>query len=96
MLVLAAEALVGAIAAAGRRTGRVGERGRGLLSGEVFVASFFTPLDFEASPETLGLLSGVDFVAVDASEARGGLGCVGDFWLALVTFLVAPFDTLGF
>ena len=91
---MAADALVAAVAAAGRRVGRVGDRGRTLVSGELFVASFLTPLVFGTLLDTLGLLSRVGLITADASEARGGLLCDGDFWVLVALFLVASLIAL--
>jgi len=52
VLALATEAVVCAVAAAGRRAGLVGDRGRALLVGDVGDVSFLTPLLVQAD-ETL-------------------------------------------
>lgn len=85
----AAEALVAAIAAAGKRVGRVGERGRGLLLGGVGVgvASFLTPLLVGISAVDAVLLSRVDFVDTGGTCARAALVCACNFGVVVVVFL---------
>ena len=93
---MAADALLGAVAAFGRRANRVGDRGCGLPSGEPFFDSSLMLLPFETSLDTLGLLSRVGFVIADVSEARGCLFCVGDFWVPIVLFSAESLITLPF
>jgi hypothetical protein len=76
-LVLATEAVVGAVAAAGRRTGLVGDRGRALVLGEVGDVSL-TPLLVGTASGTFGLPDCVAFGPADGKDLRSGFGKVGD------------------
>ena len=71
-LVLAAEAAVGAVAAAERRAGLVGDRGRTLVLGEVGDRAFLT------ASEDLGLVDCAAFGTTGAKELCPGFGNVGD------------------
>lgn len=78
-LAFATEAAVGAVAAAGRRAGLVGDHGRGLLLGEVGVLSFFTPLLGGTASEAFVFIGCVTFdAAVVAADLRSGLGKAGE------------------
>jgi hypothetical protein len=77
-LALATEAVVGAVAAAGRRADLVGDRGRTLLLGEVGDRSFRTPLLVGTASEAFGLLDCATFGPDGAKDLRSGLGKDGD------------------
>lgn len=77
-LALATEAAVGAVAAAGRRAGLVGDRGRTLLFGEVGDRSFLTPLLGGTASDAFGLVDCAAFGPADATDLRSGFGKVGD------------------
>ena len=77
-LTLATEAVVGAVAAAGRRAGLVGDRGRALLLGEVGDMSFLTPLLFGTASEAFVLIGLVAFGPAVAKGLCSGFGKVGD------------------
>jgi hypothetical protein len=75
---LATEAAVGAVAAAGRRAGHVGDRGRALLFGEVGDTFFLTLLLVGTASEAFVLLARVGLGAAVAKEWRSDFGKVGD------------------
>lgn len=77
-LALATDAVVGAVAAAGRRAGLVGDRGRALALGEVGDVSFLTPLLAGTESEAFVLLDCVAFDPAGGRDFRSGLGKVGD------------------
>jgi hypothetical protein len=81
VLALATEAVVCAVAAAGRRAGLVGDRGRVLLVGDVGDVgdvSFLTPLLVGAESDAFGLLDCVVFGPASGRDLRAGFGKVGD------------------
>jgi len=78
VLALATEAVVCAVAAAGRRAGLVGDRGRILLVGDVGDVSFLTPLLVGTESDAFGLLDCVVFGPAGGRDLRAGFGKVGD------------------
>ena len=78
VLALATEAVVCAVAAAGRRAGLVGDRGRILLVGDVGDVSFLTPLLVGTESDAFGLLDCVVFGPAGGRDLRAGFGWVGD------------------
>jgi hypothetical protein len=78
VLALATEAVVGAIAPAGRRAGFVGDRGWTLLLGEVGDCSFFMPLLVGCASEAFDLVDCGAFGFVGGRELRSDFGSVGD------------------
>jgi hypothetical protein len=78
VLALATEAVVCAVAAAGRRAGFVGDRGRVLLVGDVGDVSFLTPLLVGTESNSFGLLDCVVFGPAGGRDLRAGFGKVGD------------------
>jgi hypothetical protein len=79
VLVLATEAVVCAVAAAGRRAGFVGDRGRVLLVGDIGDVSFLTPLLIGTESVAFGLLDCVVFGPAGGRDLRAGFGNVGDW-----------------
>jgi hypothetical protein len=78
VLVLATEAVVCAVAAAGRRAGLVGDRGRVLLVGDVGDVSSLTPLLVGTESDAFGLLDCVVLGPAGGRDLRAGFGKVGD------------------
>ena len=78
VLALATEAVVCAVAAAGRRAGLVGDRGRVLLVGDVGDISSLTPLLVGTESDAFGLLDCVVLGPAGGRDLRAGFGKVGD------------------
>jgi hypothetical protein len=78
VLALATEAVVCAVAAAGRRAGLVGDRGRVPLVGDIGDVSFLTPLLVGTESDAFGLLDCVAFGPAGGRDLRTGFGKVGD------------------
>jgi hypothetical protein len=78
-LALATEAVVCAVAAAGKRTGFVGDRGCVLLVGDVGDVPLLTPLLVGTESDAFGLLDCVVFDPAGGRDLRAGFGKVGDW-----------------
>jgi hypothetical protein len=78
VLALATEAVVCAVAAAGRRAGFVGDRGRVLLVRDVGDVSLLMPLLIGTESDAFGLLDCVVLGPAGGRDLRAGFGKVGD------------------